>query len=356
MFSKKAFSVIVYLAAAFGCAVFAFFMLHAVGVFNESGGVDPRADLFLLTRDQLQDASSSISQTGTIVTVSNSRIATCMLEKLNSKYPETAARIYAQIETSGNYKLAYPMLLATQTVDPQLISDYATCKTASDEIVSNNGEVYQWMKSEEWNVLRTALTRDADAIKRASEATGIPPRILIGPIIGEQLRYYTSARAVFKSYLQPTSSFIHLSKFSFGIAGMKPETAERVENNLKDPKSVWYPGPQYENLLDYPEGTVDIPAERMKRLTDSKDHYYAYLYVGMYLQQFTAQWNAAGYDISTRPEVLSTLYNLGHNRSIPKPQSRAGGAVIAIDGKEYTFGGLAYDFYWSGQLQDLFPY
>ena len=73
------------------------------------------------------------------------------------------------------------------------------------------------------------------------------------------------------------------------------------------------------------------------------------------MRQVTAQWQKAGYDINNRPEVLATLYNLGFPRSIPKLYPEAGGAVINIGGADYTFGDIAYQFYNSNELIDVFP-
>ena len=136
---------------------------------------------------------------------------------------------------------------------------------------------------------------------------------------------------------------------------MKPDTAQRIEQNLKNTESAFYLGPKYEHMLDYADD-VDPDTERMHRITNEHDHYYSYLYVALYLLQFESQWRNAGFPIDGRPEILSTLYNLGHNRSTPKQNPDAGGAVITIDAKQYSFGGLAYDFYWSGEMLDLFPF
>jgi hypothetical protein len=73
------------------------------------------------------------------------------------------------------------------------------------------------------------------------------------------------------------------------------------------------------------------------------------------MRQVEAQWAHAGYDISDRPEIIATLYNLGFNRSIPKANAQAGGAPITINGVTYTFGDLGYEFYYSGELADIFP-
>jgi hypothetical protein len=73
------------------------------------------------------------------------------------------------------------------------------------------------------------------------------------------------------------------------------------------------------------------------------------------LRQFYAQWDRAGYDISYRPEALSTLFNIGFQKSKPKANPEAGGSSFNIAGKDYTFGGLCFEFYYSGELMKEFP-
>jgi hypothetical protein len=46
---------------------------------------------------------------------------------------------------------------------------------------------------------------------------------------------------------------------------------------------------------------------------------------------------------------------LGYQKSKPKKNPVAGGSTFDVGGKDYTFGGLCFEFYYSGQLQDLFP-
>lgn len=46
-------------------------------------------------------------------------------------------------------------------------------------------------------------------------------------------------------------------------------------------------------------------------------------YAGAMLRLFCEQWAAAGYPIEDRPEILATLYNIGFERSHPKPNPRA---------------------------------
>ena len=136
--------------------------------------------------------------------------------------------------------------------------------------------------------------------------------------------------------------------------GIKEETAIKIENFLKDPSSQYYLGAKYEHLLDF--NTNDIQTERFQRLTNSRNHCYPYLYTAIYLKQVDIQWKRNGYDISSRPEILATLFNLGFATSIPKSDPKTGGSRINIMGHEYTFGGLAYEFYYSGVLSSTFPF
>ena len=220
--------------------------------------------------------------------------------------------------------------------------------------INKNEVKASWVDTEEWNLLREVFTRDQYIINKAAIDAGISPRLIIGGVMGEQLRFFSNRRESFKSYFEPMKILASLSKFSFGIAGLKPQTIVQIDEHLKDPSSVFYLGPEMENVAPYPNG-VSTDSEIMNRITDTKNPYYSYLYVGLFMRQAIAQWQQAGYDISGRPEVISTLYNLGFNRSIPKANAAAGGAVISVGGKDYTFGDLAYEFYYSNELTDIFP-
>ena len=211
-----------------------------------------------------------------------------------------------------------------------------------------------WVETDEWKLMKEVFTRDQAVINRAAKDAGISPRFIISGVIGEQFRFFTSRRESFKQYFEPMKILASLSKTSYGIAGLKPKTIGLIEGHLKDVNSPFYLGADMEHVVDYPDGT-DVPSEQMTRITNAKDPYDSYLYVGLYMRQVIAQWQKAGYDISDRPEVVATLYNLGFPRSIPKADARAGGAVINVGGQDYTFGDLAYEFYYSAELADIFP-
>jgi hypothetical protein len=145
------------------------------------------------------------------------------------------------------------------------------------------------------------------------------------------------------------------TQFSLGITGIKAHTAARIERFIKDSTSDFYISERFEHILDYPDDYVDTTV-RILRLTNERNHYYSYLYTGLILHGIQKQWEKAGYDISNNVGVLITLFNLGFSQSEPKPNPEIGGANIAINDKVYTFGGIAFDFYYSGELLNEFPY
>ena len=91
------------------------------------------------------------------------------------------------------------------------------------------------------------------------------------------------------------------------------------------------------------------------RVTDQHNHYYTYLYAAYFIKQIEKQWQTAGFNISSRPEILATLYNIGFANSKPNADPKSGGAEIEINGVKYSFGELTYEFYYSNELLDIFP-
>ena len=213
---------------------------------------------------------------------------------------------------------------------------------------------YPWMQGQEWQVLQEAVIKDEAAIKRAALAAGIPSRVIVASLVPEQLRLYHDEREIFKSFFAPLKLLGNQTQFSWGVMGIKPDTARAIELHLKDSTSPYYPGVDYEHLLDV-SSTTPTSEERFARIANDNDHYYSYLYAALYLRQIMAQWQHEGYDLSKRPEILATLYNIGFSSSEPKSAPQIGGAQVEINGMTYSFGGLAYEFYYSDALVDHFP-
>lgn len=210
-----------------------------------------------------------------------------------------------------------------------------------------------WQTSEEWKVMEEAIRRDEAVITRAAADSGVPARLIVANLVSEQLRLFFTEREAYKKWFYPLKILGPQSQFSWGVMGMKEDTGIQVEQNLKNSASPYYLGTSYENRLDFK--TSNISSERFTRMTDQHDHYWSYLYAGLYLKQIMTQWERAGFSISDRPDILSTLYNIGFRYSVPKADPQVGGAAITVPGGTRSFGRLAGEFYESDLLTDIFP-
>jgi hypothetical protein len=212
-----------------------------------------------------------------------------------------------------------------------------------------------WSQDEEWQVLKEAILKDTDSINAAAQKADMKPRMIVAVLIVEQLRLFHTDREVFKSVFAPLKILGTQSQFSWGVMGIKQDTAKQIESNLKDSSSVWYPGQKYEHLLDFPATTTDPDSERFARLTDEHDRSYSYLYAALNMKELEAQWQKAAISISDRPEIVATLFNIGFANSHPHADPLSGGAEIDIGTTTYSFGGLAGSFYYSDEMTDAFP-
>ena len=233
--------------------------------------------------------------------------------------------------------------------------DYLTIQELKDEPLCVPATNCPWAMSDEWALMREVFTRDQEIIKKAANDAGVEPRILLGGVIGEQFRFFSNRRESFKQYFEPLKILASLSNTSYGIAGLKPKTLVQIEEHMKNPKSPYYLGQEMENFFVYDEG-ADVAKVQFDRITDVKNPYYSYLYAGLYMKQIQTQWKKAGFDVDRRPEILGTLYNLGFFYSVPKENPQSGGSVVIVNNTPYNFGDLAYEFYYSGELVDVFPF
>ncbi len=224
----------------------------------------------------------------------------------------------------------------------------ATSKIDSQQLAfissSGNAPLYEtstWVTSPEWTVFEGAVRKDIPLIKSAAEEANVSSRVIMAILAVEQLRLFHSERAVFEEIFSPLKILGVQSQFSWGVMGIKRETAIEIEK--RDTSGL---------LTFTSENTED---ERFLRLTDQHDRSWSYLYAAVYLREFMDEWEKRGYPISDKPGVLATLFNLGFDKSVPKNDPKLGGAIIDIGGTSYTFGALAHDIYYSDVLLEEFP-
>jgi hypothetical protein len=277
---------------------------------------------------------------------------------LNDHYPLNAQYALNALEASGN---EHEVLRMLDAVDMQLRNNKrymakvrAYKRTKNKRTRSNSRSVFDWMNIAEWSDFKIAVAKDHQLIDSVSRLTGVESRLIVSCLVGEQIRLFNSNREAYKKWIGPLKILSVESQFSLGVTGIKELTAQHIERYLKDPASNYYIGEQYEHLLDF--RTDDTLKERVDRLTSYRNHYYSYMYAAIFLKQVKVQWEKAGYPIDNRPEILATLFNVGFPQSRPNPHPKVGGSTISIYEKPYSFGAIAYQFYYSGELFDLFPF
>jgi len=281
------------------------------------------------------------------------------LTVLNKYYPANAYYIQNAYYQTGNLKEAQKMIEAVN-LHMQNNAEYHAevnsyfAAVDPEQMKLKTQSVFEWMNIREWQDFKLAVAKDKNLIDSAAMLSGVEPRLIVALLVGEQIRLFNSNREAYKKWIEPLKILSVETTFSLGVTGIKVPTAQNIEKNLKDSTSVFYLGEKYETLLDF--SSANHGQERFQRLTSYKNHFYSYMYAALNVKQINKQWERAGYSIAERPEILATLYNIGFEASVPKPNPVVGGSGINIKGKRYTFGSIAYEFYYSGELFDLFPY
>lgn len=274
-------------------------------------------------------------------------------------FPENAKLIAEGLRNSEDDKMVSQMIAACELYLKDN-EEYARLIAQGEKmyksisVTSERTNAIEWMNLPEWAALKQAIIKDKHLIDSAAAVTGVEPRLIVGCLVGEQIRLFNSKREMYKKYLGPVKVLSVQSQFSLGVNGIKDFTAIKVESNLKNDTSVYYMGKRFENILNF--RTSDPTTERVNRLVDYSNHFYSYVYTGCILHQTKKQWERAKYDISNRPEILFTLFNVGFPQSNPGPNPQCGGSHINVGDKVYTFGAIGFDFYYSGELADEFPY
>ncbi len=363
MFSKikqLSWKVLLFRTFVYGFAIIGFGLCSAwlavkLKLTNDPGGVDVNDRYFqhvTLNDDQRHALLSDSLQVERLKSLTYYKILA-----LGVTHPKNARNIL------DYYRRTEDVHTAEHMIDAMGI--YMTDSTDFKNLVATNGKIFTenkqntsnlfwWSTVEEWPVLKVAVAKDAKVIDTVSKRTGVNARIISAVLISEQIRLFDSRREAFKKWIQPLKILSNETTFSWGVTGIKDFTAKAIEHNLIDKNSPFYLGSAYEHLLDFKTNNPDL--ERFERITNAKNHYYAYMYAALCIKQIDNQWKRAGYDLTDRPEILATLYNVGFVASVPKKNPQVGGSTIDIQGRKYTFGRLAYEYYFSGELAKEFPY
>ena len=355
-FWRKVFDIFVVLFALAGFAIVGAWGIYKLGFTNDHGTVD-RNHRYMLSVSEMKDLRDSVLTDQQLQELwMNQYIKLVAFSKF---YPANAQLITHAAQCSHDPRVVDRMIAACSIYIPEN-EEYQQLLNEVEAILKHypqrqQDNVIPWMEGVEWEALKEAIIHDKDLIIEAGRLTGVEPRLIVGCLIGEQIRLFHSDRETIKQYLGPVKVLNVQSQFSYGVNGIKLSTAKAIEEHLKDPTSEFYMGKRYEQLLTYDTSGIAQDDERYNRLVDYRNHLYSYLYTACILHQTMLQWRRAGYDISDRPDILFTLFNVGFAQSVPKPNPVCGGSHIKINGEVYTFGAIGFDFYYSGELAEQFP-
>ena len=352
---RRIFNIVVYAFALAGFGIVAAWAVFKLGLTNNKGAVDEnyRYLMSVAELEQMEDAELTPQQRNAIWLEQYLKLAA-----FGKYYPENAHLILEAAEQSDNPLVVDRMISAA--------SLYTDSSDAYNQLLKQLKQVYDsrqaiqsptvipWMATTEWEMLKPSILKDSALLIEAGRITGVEPRLIVACLVGEQIRLFNSSREMVKKYLGPVKMLSVQSQFSYGVNGIKEHTAKAVEAHLKDSTSEFYMGRHYENILDFTTDNHEM--ERYNRLVDYRNHLYSYIYTGCILKQTMLQWRRAGFDISDRPDILCTLFNVGFAQSHPHGAPRCGGSHISVDGRLYTFGAIGFDFYYSGDLASAFPY
>lgn len=352
-FIRYSFIAFVLLFAAEGFILTASFFAIKLHLFNDPGAVDYNDRYFqdIQKTEILSKNDTCNNPIGSVFEFYQ------QLNVLNSYFPYNAIKLHSCFLEHKDVNLAQRMFQAIHlelTDSTDFINDLKNGNISIKNRIPSDNNAFSWMNIVEWEDFKIAVAKDSLIIDSVARVTRVEPRLIVSVLLGEQMRLFNSSRETYKKVINPLKILSVEAKFSLGVTGIKEETAKKTERFLKDTSSVFYLGKEFEHLLDF--STEDTLNERFNRLVNYRNHYYSYMYAALIIRQIRQQWLDAGYDISNRPEILATLFNLGYAVSIPKPNPSVGGSRIIVNEKMYTFGSLAYQFYYSGELDQLFPY
>lgn len=347
---RIAYFVLVHAFALAGAAIIGAWGVYQLGLTNNSGAIDQN-NRYLAEIATIDVPTDSVSMQA----ADADRFI--KLAAFNKMFPYNAHIIWEASKYCERPEMLDQMIAAAE-VYIKNNPEYDALKAELSTIMNKkyptaDKHIVPWMNTDEWEALKVAILKDKELIDSAAMLTGVEPRLIVGCLVGEQIRLFNSKREMYKKYLGPVKVLSVQSQFSLGVNGIKEFTAKQVEDNLKNDTSIFYMGKEYEHLLDFK--TEEPDTERVARLVDYRNHLYSYIYTGCILHQTMLQWRRSGYDISNRPDLLFTLFNVGFSQSKPKPDPKCGGSHITVHDKIYTFGAIGFDFYYSGELAEEFP-
>lgn len=305
---------------------------------NDGGNVDLNSRYF----SKMANKYNQGFQTDSLTFAKQERLMYQNVGLLAKYYPHNAKIILDAFERSGDVTIALRMLDAANLRMKKHKGYQQELHRIEKQASEASLSIYPWANYREWKEFCSVVRADSAAIDSVSRITGVESRLIVMCLVGEQIRMFNSSREQFKKYVVPYNRLILTTNRGYGVTGILQNTALKIERNLYEKWSPFYPGDYYQNCLNvkdsFPELVNDtIEAHKhltIQRLMKGGDHFYSYLYTAFFLRQFQSHWEKEGYTLAYRPEILGTLYNLGFQKSKPKKNPSVGGSTFKVGDKE----------------------
>ncbi len=190
-----------------------------------------------------------------------------------------------------------------------------------------------------WGNRESMLKEHRGEIEEAARAFGISPRVLASVVYAERSLNVRLGEDIVDVVLARTG---HNS--SVGLAQVKVETAFWISEQLHDPASQFYLGPDAAQAIPPTRDWQEL----IDRLTDHRGNL---LYAAAYIAMIQKSWGSVlGTTVngSHQAGILATLYSLGLQRSDGSTRTPHQGA------RANHFGETAREFYDSFLLREEF--
>jgi len=190
-----------------------------------------------------------------------------------------------------------------------------------------------------------------DIIKNISNITWIDYKLILSSIAVEQLRYLTTNRGYAKKLIKNNNYLTSFTKFSYWLGWIKTHTFNNINHWISKYNSnlylnYYYPQEKktikdkeelnklYSNEKKIEENKEKKDEEKIKEILESR--YGWTLYTAWLLYSIKKKWKLAWFDISDRPWVILTLYNMGNNK-VPHWKPALGWSLIAVTEDEKLY-------------------
>lgn len=177
-------------------------------------------------------------------------------------------------------------------------------------------------------------------IDKVSNELWVDKKLIQSVIAVEQLRHLSTDRWQIKKVIQNNLPLVSFTKFSFWLAWIKTETYKTIRDDLLK----YTPDLYNKYFKGYGDEVWDDTSKIINLLVDETKGMY---YIGWLLLNIHNKWKEGWVDISNRPEIIITLYNIW-NAKTPRQNPESWWAYLNILNGEkwFYFGDLWAIFYY----------